>query len=133
MGLFGLERCNDLQMLQVPSQVVRSYMTNFFTTSTLIFIVFFSGTLKATELTAQEKLDFIRGSVAPCISKNSVGKTLTNSELSVIKTYCTCHGSTMASITTREELAQMSKGSIPSSFSNKVVQARESCISSMSN
>ena len=98
-----------------------------------LFLLLFSSALKAAELTAQEKLDFIRGSVSPCISKNSIGKTLTASELSVIKTYCSCHASTMASIATREEMAQVSKGSIPSSFSNKVAQARESCISSMSN
>jgi hypothetical protein len=107
-------------------------MTNFIK-CTVLFLLLFSSALKATELTPQEKLDFIKGSVSPCISKNSIGKTLAASELSVIKTYCSCHASTMASIATREEMAQVSKGSIPSSFSNKVVQARESCISSMSN
>jgi len=107
-------------------------MTNFIK-CTVLFLLLFSSPLKATELTPQEKLDFIKGSLSPCISKNSTGKTLTASELSVIKTYCSCHASTMASISTREEMAQVSKGSIPSSFSNKVVQARESCISSMSN
>ena len=100
---------------------------------TVLFLLLFSSALKATELTAQEKLDFIKGSVSPCISKNSIGKSLTTSELSAIKSYCSCHASTMASIITREELAQISKGSVPTSFSNKVVQARESCISSMSN
>ena len=89
-----------------------------------LFLLLSSSALKAAELTAQEKLDFIKGSVSPCISKNSISKTLTASELSVIKTYCSCHASTMASIATREEMAQVSKGSIPSSFSNKVVQAR---------
>lgn len=108
-------------------------MIKFFTNYIFILLAVFSSALNASELTPQEKLDFIRGSVAPCISKNRIGKTLTNSELSVIKTYCSCHASTMASIATREEMAQVSKGSIPSSFSNKVVQARESCISSMIN
>lgn len=108
-------------------------MNNFFTARALFLMSLFSGALNAAELTGREKLDFIKGSVAPCISKNSIGKTLNNSELSVIKTYCSCHASTMASIATREEMAQVSKGSIPSSFSNKVVQARESCIFSMIN
>ncbi len=82
---------------------------NYFSTKCIfIFLVFFSGTLKATELTAQEKLDFIKGSATTCISKNNFGKTLTNSQLSVIKIYCYCHGSTMASFATREEVAQVS-------------------------
>ncbi len=119
-------------MLQMQTQMVKNCMVNFIK-CIFFFSIFCSSALKAAELTAQEKLDFIKGSIPPCISKNSIGKTLSNSELSVIKTYCSCHASTMASLTSREELTQMSKGSIPSSFSNKVVQARESCISSMSN
>ena len=86
----------------------------------------------ATPLSDAEKLAFMRGSIPGCISKNVIAQNITLQEdKKLIESYCSCQASTVASIVTKEEVTQISKGIVPISFPSKVQLAREQCISSI--
>ena len=91
-----------------------------------------NGSTQATPLSAKEKSESIRGEVPSCIAKQSANRgNLTSNMKAAIDRYCNCHATVFASLATREEYVEVSKGRIPESMRNKVVQAQKQCIESL--
>ena len=87
----------------------------------------------ATPISSQDKLDFQRSSVPSCIAKQNSSRSLSASEKDGVVLYCNCHASVMASLVTKEEMIEISKGKLPSTFEPKIVEARKQCIKSLTN
>ena len=88
----------------------------------------------STPLTDSEKLDFVRGSVPGCVSKNVIAQNITSSQdKKLMEQYCTCQAVTMTAISTREEMKEVNAGRIPQSFTDNIKRAREQCITQIQN
>jgi hypothetical protein len=100
----------------------------------LISLFAFSEALLATPLSDTEKADSIRGEVPACIAKQSANRgALTVEMKSAIVKYCNCHATVFASLSTREEFIEFTKGRVPDSMRSKVIQAQQQCIGSLKN
>jgi hypothetical protein len=100
--------------------------------SILIFASSYASLAFSTPMTEQEKLDFIRGHFPSCIAKNNANKELTSDQKVGIENYCSCSGSVMASLITREELQEVAKGILPTTMLPKAREAQQACIEALS-
>ena len=74
----------------------------------------------------------MKDAIPPCIAKQSANRgMLSADEKKALKDYCSCHASVMGSNITKEEMLQVSKGSLPNSLPPKIKEAQKRCVEAL--